>query len=215
MPGSRLRNWWEEDRKTKNHARFCLPMLAANSYGFYLLSPADITITWDGSIESDATVVVDNACSHAAVTTHSSHASFTIQTQFIPRTPEGVFTYIKPIPNLRLPFQPLEGLMETWWLVANFGLVTLVTQPGTHFIKRGDPIAHMIFVGSKIHNYEIFHAGYVDSLPERHEFMEKRNAYSTKQLDYMKGIHMDGTEEPFHYKKFKNFCPYHEKHPEI
>lgn len=190
-------------------------MLAANSYGFYILSPADITINWDGSLESDATVQVDNAASHTAVTTHSSHGSFTVQTQIVPRTPEGIFTYIKPIPNLRLPFQPLEGLMETWWLVANFGLVTLVTQPGTHTIKRGQPIAHMLFVGSHIHNYEIYHGGFVDDLPERKEFMDKRVAYTNKQLDYMKGIHMDGSSEEIHYSKFKNTCPYHEKHTDL
>ena len=207
VPATRLRKWWEEDRKTKNHARFCLPMLMANSNGFYILSPADITIKWDGSVNSDVQVSIENACSHTAVTTHSSFGSFTIQTQFIPRTPEGVFTLIKPLPNIRLPYQPLEGLMETWWLVANFGLVTLATQPGEHLIKRGDPIAQMIFIGSTAHNFEIYHAGQSDALPERKEFLDKRNVYTNKQLDYMKGDHLDGHKEPVHYKKFKNISP--------
>ena len=179
----------------------------ANSNGFYLLSPADITLKWDGSLQSDVEVQVENACSHTAITTHSAFASFTVQTQFIPRTPDNVFTLIKPIPNLRLPFQPLEGLMETWWLVANFGLVTLVTHPGEHHIKRGQPIAQMLFIGSDAHNFEIYHAGRIDQLPERQQFMDKRNAYTTKQLDYMKGDHMDGSKETIHYKKFKNISP--------
>lgn len=207
VPGTRLRQWWEEDSKTKNHARFCLPMLAANNYGFYILSPADIQIYWNGSLNSDAQVTVHNPCSHAEVTTHSAHGCITIQTNFIPRTPRNVFTYIKPVPNLRLPIQPLEGMMETWWLVANFGLVCFVNQPGMHYISKGDPIAHMIFVGSSIHDYEIFHAGDVSLLEGRQQFVEKRNNYTTKQLDYMKGIKPDESFEPCHYTKFKNSCP--------
>lgn len=207
VPGVRLRHWWEEDSKTKNHARFCLPMLAANNYGFYILSPADIKIFWDGSLQRDVQVTVSNPSSHAEVTTHSAHACITIQTNFIPRTPPNVFTYIKPIPNQRLPIQPLEGMMETWWLVANFGLVCFVTQPGVHIISKGDPIAHMIFVGSNVHNYEIYPAGDVSQLEGRQQFIDKRDKYSGRQLDYLKGIKPDETIEPCHYAKFKNKCP--------
>ncbi len=204
VPASRLRKWWEEDSKTKNHARFCLPMLMANSYGFYILSPADISFYWDGSAGSNVEFITSNESSHTGVTNHSAHGTFTIQAQIVPRTPVGVFTLIKPLPNIRLPFQPLEGLIETWWSVANFGIVTFATRPGEYIIKRGDPIAQMIFIGSSIHDYELVHAGYVDELRERKEFMEKRNAYTDKQLDYMKGLHMDGTKEDMHFSKFKN-----------
>lgn len=170
---------------------------------------AHITIKWDGSLESDVKVTIENPCSHTAITTHSTHASLTIQTQIIPRTPPGVMTWIKPVPNIRLPIQPLEGLMETWWLVANFGLVTLVAKPGEHRINKGDPIAHMIFVGSDCHNYEIYHGGNMEDLEGHREFLSKRSGYTNKQLDYMKGIKMDGSKEPLHFTKFKNTCPYH------
>ena len=207
IPATRLRKWWETDPKTRNHAKFCLPMLMANSYGFYILSPANITIKWDGSLDSDVEFITDDESSHTSITNHSAKGTFTIQSQFIPRTPPGVFTLIKPVPNIRLPFQPLEALMETWWLVANFGLVTFATQPGTFKIYKGYPIAQMMFVGSDIHDYELVHAGYVDQLPERDSFVQKRSEYTDRQLDYMKGLHMDGNKEALHYSKFKNTSP--------
>lgn len=210
LAGSRLRNWWEQDAKTKNHARFCLPMIAANSYGFYILSPADVTVTWNGG-QTDTILAVTNSCSHTSITNHSASGSFTIQAQILPRTPVNVMTYIKPLPNLLMPYQPLEGLMETWWLVNNFGIVCMVTQPGTFTIRRGDPIAHMIFLGSPIHNYEIYHAGDIGLIEGHRELAQRRLNYTKRELDYLKGIKPNGQPEDVHYTKFKNVCPYPHK----
>lgn len=207
IPASRYRKWWEEDSKTKNHAKFCLPMIMANSYGFYILSPADIEIEWTGSNEDNATVTTFNKSSHSIVDNHSAHGSFTIQAKFIPRTPDNVFTLIKPIPNVKMPFTVLEGLMETWWLVADFGIVCLVNNPGKFLIPKGSPIAQMIFIGSDDHNYDLNVSGTMEDLKYRSEFVQKRNAYTEKQLDYFRGQHAEGTKEKLHYKKFNNSSP--------
>jgi hypothetical protein len=207
IPASRYRRWWEEDTKTKNHAKFCLPMVMANSYGFYLLSPADISIKWSGKNEDNAEVATFNNSTHGVVDNHSAHGSFTIQAKFIPRTPSNVFTLIKPLPNVKMPFTVLEGLMETWWLVADFGIVCLVNEPGEFHIPKGSPIAQMVFIGSQDHNYELQIAGNMEDLKYRDEFVTKRNAYTEKQLDYFRGNHAEGTKESLHYKKFNNASP--------
>jgi cyclophilin family peptidyl-prolyl cis-trans isomerase len=204
VKANRLRNWWEKDAKTKDHARFCLPLTMAAGLGWYILSPATFRIEWDGNNEHDVKIDIVDGSSHAVIDNHSTFGSFTIQARFIPRTKRpGDFVYIKSLANeYRLPFYLLEGMVEAWWTPSNFGLVCMMNQPGKFIIKKGDPIGQMFVINAEQGLYDMaFRDGYP---PGWQEWDEKRSSpsYTGRNMDYFKGLWPDGTEAHPHLKSW-------------
>jgi hypothetical protein len=146
IPAMLKREWFQQDRKTRNHAHHCQPLMMANSCGYFLLSPAHFTVTWDGDPGHDADLEIHYAASHSIIDTHSAFGSFTVQTQFVARTDNvGDFVWIKNIPNERdLPFLCMEAMVEAWWNPAQFGLVFLIKRAGSFTVNLGEPIAQMV-----------------------------------------------------------------------
>ena len=68
-------DWWEQDEKTKGHAKFCMPLLMANGIGYDILSPATFEVAWDGDEMHDARVKILDKCTHGIVDTHSAYGS--------------------------------------------------------------------------------------------------------------------------------------------
>jgi tetratricopeptide (TPR) repeat protein len=204
VKAERLRGWFEQDSKTKDHARFCLPLTMGAGIGYYILSPATFTISWDGDVTHDAEVEILDACTHADIDTHSSHGSFTIQSQFVPRTKKpGDFVFIKGVANQdRLPYHFLEAMLEAWWSPANFGLVGILNQPGKFTIKKGDPVAQMFAINLEQATYELaFKEGYP---AQWQEWDDKRRSplYTGKNLDYLKGLWPDESPVCPHFKSW-------------
>jgi hypothetical protein len=194
------KKWWEEDEKTKNHARFCLPLLMANGLGYDILSPATFEIEWDGDENHDAEIKILESTSHAVVDSHSACGSFTIQAHFIPKTEEGCFTLIKGIPNLRRPFSVMEGLIETWWNPANFGIVCLCNHAGKFKIEKGEPIARMLFLNEKYIKTNLIIKDNEFEIYQRQEFVSKREKQTKHVLDYFKGLFPNGKKTNHHFK---------------
>jgi len=204
VKADRLRHWWEQDNKTRDHARFCLPLTMAAGVGWYILSPATFTVEWDGDDEHDATVEVIDASSHAIVDTHSAHGSFTVQAQFVPRTKRpGDYVYVKGVANqYRLSYYPLEAMIEAWWNPGNFGLVCMLSRAGKFTIKKGDPIAQMLVVNSQQALYEL---GTRDGYPPHWQEWDKKRrdpSYNGRGLDYFKGLWPDGKQVCPHFKNW-------------
>lgn len=204
VKAERLRAWFEQDNKTKDHARFCLPLTMGGGIGWFILSPATFTISWDGDPTHDAEVEIIDACSHADVDCHSAHGSFTVQSQFVPRTKRpGDFVFIKGIGNqYRLPYYFLEAMLEAWWSPANFGLVAMLNQPGKFTIKKGEPIAQMFAINVEQAAYNL--ALREDYAPHWQEWDDKRRdpRYTGKNLDYLKGLWPDETPVSPHFKSW-------------
>lgn len=205
IPAIRYREWWEDNRATKDHARHCLPLAMANSLGFYILSPGTFTVSWDGNTNARAKIRHIDKSSHYEVDDHAAFGSFTVQAKFIPVTDDpGDFVYIKGIPNQRgVKYSCMEAVIEAWWSMANFGLVFMLNQPGEFTIQKGEPIAHMFLyhgvAGAAVG--EVF-----DGYPEEHKkWADKRTrpGYS-KDLDYMKGLQPDGEKVNTHLTNWKD-----------
>jgi len=199
-------DWWEKDQKTKQHARFCMPLLMANGLGYDILSPATFEIEWDGDENKNAQVNILDRSSHGIVDNHSAHGSFTVQTQFIPKTEEGYFIYIKGIPNIRRSFSVMEGMIEAWWNPANFGLVCLCNYAGKFIIKKGEPLARMLLIHQDAIKVNIEVKDNQFDVFQRKEWLEKRNKQVGHVLDYFKGLYPDGIPTEHHIKPsvFKN-----------
>jgi hypothetical protein len=194
--GKATRAWWEEDVKTVDHARFCLPLLMANQLGFELLSPIDVVVEWSGKDEPKITV---NDGDHRAITTHSAEGSFTIQLNLVFRTPENWFTLVKGMPNVRRPFNVMEGLIETWWTPANFGVICLMHGPDIVRIRRGEPLAVAVPIHADTLKFKPVQGCAGEHLPHRVAFEGKRRQLG-KTLDYLKGLTPGGERVCPHYR---------------
>jgi tetratricopeptide (TPR) repeat protein len=201
--GEKLRDWWEKDKKTTNHAKFCLPLTMGAAVGWYILSPATFTVEWDGDNDHDAQITVeDGAASHAIIDNHSAHGAFTVQACFIPRTKRpGDFVYIKGIANqYRLPYQFMEAMIEAWWNPAQFGLVALLNQPGKFTIKKGEPIAQMFVISADQASYGMEHRDEYPPKWREWDAKRSRSMYIGKDLDYLRGLWPDETPVCPHFK---------------
>jgi len=194
------KDWWEKDSKTTNHAKFCLPLVMANGLGYDILSPATFMVFWDGDQNKNAEVKILDKSSHTSIDNHSSFGSFTVQASFIPKTKEGCFTFIKGIPNIRRPFSVMEGLIETWWNPAHFGIVCLCNHAGHFTIEKGEPIARMIFMTDEYIKTNLSIKDNEYDIEHRKEFKEKRNNQKGHVLDYFKGLFPNGDKTTHHIK---------------
>lgn len=200
VKAEKLRDWWEQDRKTANHAKFCLPLTMAAGLGYFILSPVGFEGYWSGKEDEDVKVSVFEG--EGIVDTHSTCGGFTIQPGFIATTGvEGDFLYVRGISNnYRKPYYFLDALIETWWSVGNFGLVALCNQAGSFKIELGEPIAQM-FVVNNISADLIVKEG----MPNGWDTWDKRRSRPEyeRDLDYLQGRTAEGADVGLHYKK----CP--------
>lgn len=196
-----LRNWWEEDAKTRMHARFCLPITMASGLGFYILSPATFTVEWDGDETHDAIIEVIDASSHAAIDNQSARGSFTVQSSFIPRTKNpGDYVYIKGIANaIRVPYSVQESMIESWGAPSEFEIVCLINQPGKFTIRKGEPLAQMFVVNGELAEYSL---GTTDGYPPIWPDWKVKQNGVERNLDYFRGLLPNGTPVCPHFKSW-------------
>lgn len=193
IPATKFRDWYEDNQRTKQHVRHCLPLSMANSLGYYILSPGSFIVKWNGDTQEMATITHVDKSSHYEVDAHAANGCFVVQAKFIPVTQDpGDFIFVKGIPNERcMPYSCMEACIEAWWNVAHFGLVFLLNQPGEFMITKGQPIAQMFLYhgagGSA--DFEFY-----DGHPEGHAHWLARRARKDyrKDLDYLKGFDSHG-----------------------
>jgi len=209
IPAKKLRDWWDDNKRTVNHAKHCLPLSMANSLGWYILSPGTFIVKWNGDVHSNATIQHIDKSSHYEVDNHAAFGSFTVQAKFIPVTKDpGDFVYIKGIANERsCPYTCMEACIEAWWSVGNFGLVFLLNQPGEFLIPKGKPLAQFFLyhgaAGSASLNSQ---SGYPEGF-ENWQARRSRPDYQ-KDLDYMKGLTSVGNKVDTHITNWKDAVKY-------
>ena len=211
ISADKFRDWWEDNQKTKNHARHCLPLSMANSLGYYILSPGTFIVKWNGDTSADLEIDHIDKSSHYEVDAHAAYGSFTVQAKFIPVTDDpGDFIYIKGVANERCcPYSCMEACIEAWWNVGNFGLVFLLNQPGEFIIKKGQPIAQMfLYHGAAGYTKTEFIRG----LPQTHQhWLDKRSRQGyRKDLDYMRGYNSYGDKIESHIATWRDSGKYKE-----
>lgn len=204
VPATRDRDWWADNTKTVNHARHCLPLMMANSLGYFILSPGTFMVRWNGDLHANCVVETLETSSHYVVDDHAAFGSFTVQPGFIPRTEkEGEYIYIKGVANERnMPYSCMEAAVEAWWSPANFGLVYLLNQPGEFLIRKGQPIAQMMIYKGEVGGAKMVLEG---PHPGHAEFMARRTRPDYhKDLDYMKGLDPSGRKILSHITNWKD-----------
>jgi hypothetical protein len=150
-PSPVRRQWMNEHP----YAYQCLPMVVANQWGWQVLCPADVRVTWYGSPDPEGLrIEVDPRWSNA-IKSQFGRGIVTFSPPWLFRTPPGWDLYAKGPSNRWKPnCVPLEGVIETWWLNYTFTLNWKLVEPGTVTFARGEslgqlvPVPHATFQGA-------------------------------------------------------------------
>lgn len=141
VPLQLQRDWMDQTRG--KDAYKCLPLNIANQYGWAVVSPADFSVSWFGG-NDEASVEVfsqDKNFVDQMVISHFGEGTFTIQLDFIIKTPENYSTYIRGIPNkLYNVLKPLDAIVETDWLPYPFTYNFKFIEEGVVDFKKGEPL---------------------------------------------------------------------------
>ena len=140
-PSPARRHWMD----LSPHAYKCLPMVIANQWGWQILCPTEVTVTWDGTPNASG-VSVDVAPQYRpAIKSQFGSGIVTFSPPWLFRTPSGWDLYLKgPSNRWKDNCVPLEGVIETWWLNYTFTLNWKLVQPGTVTFAQGESLGQLV-----------------------------------------------------------------------
>lgn len=121
----------------------CLPLTMANSTGWELLCPFDLTIEWNGGPNNEDITLNSpdkNAFIPSFATAHFRSGIVTFHTGYLFRTPPGWAVWCMGPPNWpKDGVYPLSGLVETDWLPFPFTMNWQMTRAGSVSFEKGEP----------------------------------------------------------------------------
>jgi hypothetical protein len=138
------------------HAYHCLPLVIANQWGWQVLCPTDVTVSWDGTPSTAGLYVGVDPRFAASIKSQFGSGIVTFSPPWLFRTSPGWDLYVKgPSNRWKANCMPLEGVVETWWLNYTFTLNWKLIQPGTVTFFTGEslaqlmPVPHESFTGCR------------------------------------------------------------------
>jgi len=135
-PGTRFREWMSP------YSYKCLPLAAANMFGWDILAPCRIEAIWNGEQDRDSVVIIDGA---PLVEAHFGLGTLTLQAAHTWKTPPGVSLLVMPVPNGRWTgAQCMSAVLETDRLDYPWFVTMRIMQPGRVIIEQADPIARVV-----------------------------------------------------------------------
>lgn len=121
------RDWMDQA-----HLRFpyrCLPLVIANQCGWVLLSPASFRVYWYGGPEKTDVEVQFDGPPDSRIISHFGVGTVTFSIPYLFRTPPGINLWVKgPANHIKDGIQPLEGIVETDWLMSTFTMNWKLTR---------------------------------------------------------------------------------------
>jgi hypothetical protein len=150
--GPARRYWMDQSR----HAYHCLPLVIANQWGWQVLCPTDITVTWNGNPNVEDLRVDVAPQFRPAVKSQFGWGIVTFTPPWLFRTPPGWDLYLKgPTNRWKANCVALDGVIETWWLNYTFTLNWKLIEPGIVHFAKGEslgqlvPVPHATFENSQ------------------------------------------------------------------
>ncbi len=183
VPGRPERGWM--NATDERFAYRCLPLTIANSFGWELLLPANVTAEWNGGAGLDdiSVEVDDEAWSGGKLAvSHFGHGVLTFQTGYLFRTDPAAGLLVRGVPNWpRDGIAPLEGLVETDWLPFSFTMNWQFTRPGRVDFGRGEPFCFISPVGYRALDMLVPEIADIADAPEERRHFE---TWSKERLDF-------------------------------
>jgi hypothetical protein len=228
VPASRTREWM--DKTPASFAYHCLPLVMANSLGWFVINDIPCEMEWDGTEPSSglkvwATEELTEIQQHFLPTSHFGSGVVTFHAEFMFVTEEKISLITKGPANMpKHGIQSLEGVIETDWLPYPFTMNWKMTAKNTRVrFERGEPIAQIVpFPADLLSTVE----PEVRQLESNPELMEKFEDYRKKRSVFNKKFEYEGEKRQKYYVrgedslgnkyseyhrtdwKQKPFCPY-------
>jgi hypothetical protein len=149
IPAGARRDWM--DGFTNHHAYRCLPLAIANTYGWQLILPVDVTAEWNGGMaKEDLTITC--AHRHQAVS-NFRNGVLTFDVGYIFRTAPGYHLLVTgPTNTFKDSVAPMAAVVETDWLPYTFTFNYQFTRPGRVTWKAGEPYAQICVITANLQN---------------------------------------------------------------
>ena len=139
---SPVRRAWMGEHPT---AYQCLPMVVANQWGWQVLCPTDVRVTWDGSVAASGLRVEVDPKWAPSIKSQFGRGIVTFSPPWLFRTPPGWDLYAKgPSNRWKANCSPLEGVVETWWLNYTFTLNWKLIEPGEVSFAAGESLGQLV-----------------------------------------------------------------------
>lgn len=140
-PSPARRHWMDE----QEYAYHCLPLVMANQWGWQILCPTDVRVTWNGGRALEDLRVEVAPQYEQAIKSQFGAGIVTFSPPWLFRTPPGWDLYLKGPSNRWKPnCHPLEGVIETWWLNYTFTINWKLAEPGTVIFARGESLGQLV-----------------------------------------------------------------------
>jgi len=149
IPAGARRDWM--DGFTDRHAYRCLPLAIANTYGWQLILPVDVTAEWNGGMAKEDLTI---ACAHR----HQAVSNFrngvlTFDVAYIFRTAPGYHLLVTgPTNTFKDGIAPMTAVIETDWLPYTFTFNYRFTRPGRVTWQAGEPYAQICVIAANLQN---------------------------------------------------------------
>jgi hypothetical protein len=149
VPAARTRDWM--DKTPGAFAYHGLPLVMANSLGWFLISDVPCEMEWDGTEPASglkvwATEELTEKEKHFLPTSHFGSGVLTFHAEFMFTTERRISLITKgPANYTKHGIQALEGVIETDWLPYPFTMNWKLTAKNTRVrFERGEPIAQIV-----------------------------------------------------------------------
>jgi len=140
-PSPSRRHWMGQ----RPNAYHCLPMVMANAWGWQVLCPTDVIVSWNGLDGPESLSVEVAEPWRPAIKSQFGAGIVTFSPPWLFRTPPGWDLYCKgPGNRWKKNCAPLEGIIETWWLNYTFTLNWKIIEPGVVFFAKGESLAQLL-----------------------------------------------------------------------
>ena len=220
------RDWMD-----RAHVRFpyrCLPLVIANQCGWVLLSPASFRAYWYGGPEKTDVEVQFDGPPDNRVISHFGVGTVTFSIPYLFRTPPGINLWVKgPANHIKDGIQPLEGIVETDWLLSTFTMNWKLTRICEWVsFEKGEPFCMLVPLPRGLPESLIpkrvpieadatLHAKYLEWQASRSGFLTglaSRDPEAVKQgwqKDYFQGKNPDGSDFEQHQTRLaiRDFAP--------
>lgn len=226
VPARADRAWMDEIKD--RHAYRCLPLAIANAYGWEILSPCALSVTWNGGVEaSSLTVEPDEpfpgfeffANSHFAYGIVTFHVGYLFRTE-----PGWDLLATGPYNAAKDGIAPLTGVIEADWLPYPFTMNWRMTRPGTVRFEKDEPLCSIYPVAKgaletvepvirSLEDDPRLHEDCMAWRERRNEFIERCLARDNGALSqgwqrhYFLGSHPDGRVATDHASKLRLKAP--------
>jgi hypothetical protein len=220
VPAARTREWM--DKTPGSFAYHCLPLVMANSLGWFVINDVPCEMEWDGTEPSAGLQVwpteeLNDMQKFMMPSSHFGSGVVTFHAEFMFCTEKRITLITKGPANMpKHGIAPLEGVIETDWLPYPFTINWKMTAKNVRVrFERGEPIAQIIpyptdmiidmepEIRSLQSNPELL-AKYEDYRKKRTVFNEKFKYHATKrQKYYVRGEDSLGNKYPEHITDWK------------